>query len=136
MAVKTSLLAGLALPILAMAAPTPTPQDSQISEIVGGEDAEIGEFPSLVAVVYEDGKWCGGSLLNADTVVTAAHCTEYEASSYSIRAGTNVRLPVQSSMGAKYWCTETDGYADLGLGRHCVRCCYHHQPPRIRCWHH
>lgn len=89
MAIK-NLIAGLALPMLALAAPTPAPQDGGINQIVGGEDAEAGEFPFIVAVENNGSRWCGGSLINADTVVTAAHCTQGSASSYSIRAGTNV----------------------------------------------
>jgi len=42
--------------------------------IVGGTDADSGEFPHQVAL-YSNGRFfCGGSLINADKVLTAAHC--------------------------------------------------------------
>lgn len=56
--------------------------------IVGGEDAKNGEFPSLVSIVGSNG-WCGGSLVDSTTVVTAAHCL-YGSS--SVRAGSVVSL--------------------------------------------
>ena len=41
--------------------------------IVGGEDAAVGELPWQVAV-YPGPYLCGGSLIDAQWVVTAAHC--------------------------------------------------------------
>ncbi len=49
--------------------------------IIGGEDAPTGAWPWMVALVYADnsnveqGQFCGGSLIQADWVLTAAHCT-------------------------------------------------------------
>ena len=46
--------------------------------IVGGRDAESGEFPWQVSLrVKASGGFrhnCGGSILSANTVVTAGHC--------------------------------------------------------------
>merc|ERR1712018_232179 len=45
--------------------------------IVGGEDAEDGEFPWQVQLRSSDDSgslFCGGSVLNEDWVITAAHC--------------------------------------------------------------
>ena len=47
--------------------------------IVGGVEAEPGEFPHLVAVLRGGpggALMCGGSLVAADRVVTAAHCCD------------------------------------------------------------
>ena len=47
--------------------------------IVGGAEAEPGEFPHLVAVLRGGpggALMCGGSLVAADRVVTAAHCCD------------------------------------------------------------
>jgi hypothetical protein len=49
--------------------------------IVGGEDAVLDAWPWMVALVdaatpnARDGQFCGGSLIHAEWVLTAAHCT-------------------------------------------------------------
>ncbi len=49
--------------------------------IIGGEEAAVGAWPWMVALVYADnsnaeqGQFCGGSLIQAGWVLTAAHCT-------------------------------------------------------------
>ncbi|KAK8912228.1 Trypsin [Metarhizium anisopliae] len=54
--------------------------------IVGGEEANEGEFPSIVRLHYEDPTvLCGGSLLDSTTVLTAAHCKPKRVT--SVRAG-------------------------------------------------
>ncbi|KIE00097.1 Trypsin- protease, partial [Metarhizium majus ARSEF 297] len=54
--------------------------------IAGGEAAQIGDIPCIVSIQNKRGQHeCGGSLLDGNTVLTAAHCLE---SSHSIRAGT------------------------------------------------
>ncbi|OAA34318.1 trypsin-related protease [Metarhizium rileyi] len=55
--------------------------------IVGGAPAKEGDFPYIVAININDSAYCGGSLVNEDTVVTAAHCSTLNISNYSIRAG-------------------------------------------------
>ncbi|GAB0089514.1 hypothetical protein DMENIID0001_040680 [Sergentomyia squamirostris] len=42
--------------------------------IVGGLPEDILDFPYLVAILDRNGHFCGGSLLNFNTVLTAAHC--------------------------------------------------------------
>ncbi|KAJ4352180.1 uncharacterized protein N0V89_007527 [Didymosphaeria variabile] len=78
----------LALPALAASLPTAEPQDDFSVQIVGGSAATAGQFPYIVSVQVSGSHYCGGSLLNADTVITAAHCATRSASSYTIRAGT------------------------------------------------
>ncbi|KAK3917628.1 Trypsin-7 [Frankliniella fusca] len=43
-------------------------------KIIGGRNARPGEFPYQVSVRYGSSHFCGGAILNATTVVTAAHC--------------------------------------------------------------
>ena len=44
--------------------------------IVGGRDAMIEEFPYMVALFFRTSHTCGGAVLNANTVLSAAHCTK------------------------------------------------------------
>lgn len=82
----------LALPALAVAAPTPeaAPQDDFSVQIVGGSAATTGQFPYQVALLLNNGPYCGGTIINANTVITAAHCLDYPASQYTVRAGSLV----------------------------------------------
>jgi trypsin len=50
----------------------PPPADA----IVGGSVADDGEYPWMAAITSGDGsgQYCGGSLVDSTTVVTAAHC--------------------------------------------------------------
>jgi len=65
--------------------PTPTPPLEATDEpvmplIVGGGPADPGEYPWMVALVDastanpSNGQFCGGSLIDAEWVLTAAHC--------------------------------------------------------------
>ncbi|XP_077990107.1 uncharacterized protein LOC144444533 isoform X2 [Glandiceps talaboti] len=44
--------------------------------IVGGEDADAGEWPWMVSLglIGDPGHWCGGFVISNEWVVTAAHC--------------------------------------------------------------
>jgi len=45
--------------------------------VVGGEEANIEDYPYTVRLITPDGfGFCGGSLVAPDKVVTAAHCVE------------------------------------------------------------
>lgn len=49
------------------------------SRIVGGSLASAGQFPYQVGLSLSDGKsswWCGGSIIAANWIITAAHCTD------------------------------------------------------------
>jgi trypsin len=94
------LALALALPVLALSAaipqdPPPFIEDPSTddADIVGGVAASQGDFPFIVSLQSSTGShFCGGSLLNANTVLTAAHCTVGQtASSLRVRAGSLVR---------------------------------------------
>lgn len=56
--------------------------------IVGGEETGVNELPYQVSFQYFGSHICGGSIYNANTVITAAHCCDVgSASSFSISAG-------------------------------------------------
>ncbi|XP_076241296.1 trypsin-1 [Calliopsis andreniformis] len=59
--------------------------------IVGGEETTIEKAPYQVSLQTNGRHFCGGSIISANWVLTAGHCTSYSPSSYRIRAGsTNV----------------------------------------------
>lgn len=91
----------LALPALAAAAPMPeaAPQDVSV-QIVGGSAASAGQFPYIVSILRSGNHYCGGSLVNGNTVITAAHCATLSASTYTVRAGSLVSSfpPSQSTL--------------------------------------
>lgn len=95
----TDVLIALAAPALISAAAIP--QDPEFPEgefpedpIVGGTTASAGDFPFIVSIQQGGSHFCGGSLLNANTVLTAAHCAVGQsASSLQIRAGSLVSPP-------------------------------------------
>ncbi|MBI4885017.1 MAG: serine protease [Actinobacteria bacterium] len=72
------------------------------SAIVGGSDTAIEELPWQISLQDIDGHICGGTVIDATHVVTAAHCTEGEtASGLTVVAGVtdlddsnSQRLPV------------------------------------------
>lgn len=57
--------------------------------IVNGREAALGDWPWQVALLDGGGPSCGGVLVAADLVVTAAHCTEgFGRSALTVVAGT------------------------------------------------
>jgi len=62
--------------------------------VVGGTAAESGEYPWQIALLKKQGKKlyfiCGGTLIGAQRVVTAAHCTSGSADSLKVLVGTQL----------------------------------------------
>ena len=44
--------------------------------IVNGQNADKDEYPWQIAMEYNGNFLCGGSIINARTILTAAHCVE------------------------------------------------------------
>lgn len=92
------ILATLAIALLtgvaaAQDAPV-TPAQSETPDILGGREAEPGAWPWQVALVNSlqenafNGQFCGGTLIDDEWVLTAAHCVEgAEASLIDVLVG-------------------------------------------------
>lgn len=94
MGIKSFATAALAATAAAAPAIPPTEAGTSSINIVGGEAAAAGDFPFIVSLQVSGSHFCGGSLLNANTVVTAGHCgVAYSASQVSVRAGSLVGHP-------------------------------------------
>ncbi|XP_037711156.1 trypsin-like [Drosophila subpulchrella] len=67
--------------------------DFPFGRIVNGEDAEIENFPYQVSIQTTKGShFCGGSLIDSETILTAAHCMQtYAASELQVRLGSKSR---------------------------------------------
>ncbi|KAG3294270.1 serine protease 55 [Ictidomys tridecemlineatus] len=71
----------------------PTFEDRKMrhSRIVGGLEAEVGEFPWQVSIQATNQHFCGGTILNSWWILTAAHCVigELPTEELSVVLGTN-----------------------------------------------
>jgi trypsin len=58
--------------------------------IVGGTEASIQDAPWQVALQYNGGLRCGGSIISRTVILTAAHCTSgTSAGAWNVRAGSS-----------------------------------------------
>lgn len=100
------LLAALLVSLIGCAAMPLQPGRNDTLRIIGGEYAQEGDIPYIVSIQKRSRhKWfrhkCGGSLLDATTVLTAAHCVEYfrertsDVSDIIVRVGSLVCLTLE-----------------------------------------
>lgn len=59
------------------------------SRIVGGSNAVPGQWPWQVSVFYKGRHWCGGSIIDNQWIVSAAHCfhEDKNTANYKITVG-------------------------------------------------
>ncbi|XP_049567212.1 serine protease 55 isoform X2 [Orcinus orca] len=64
---------------------------AQYSRIIGGMEAEVGEFPWQVSIQARNEHFCGGAIISEWWIVSAAHCFHSEISPTELRVvlGTN-----------------------------------------------
>jgi len=104
----------LSLVALAASAPNPlsskfqsTPMSRGGGKIVGGTEANVGEFPHQVMILrggVGGSLMCGGSLISPNKVLTAGHCCDGQSSS---------RLAVR--VGAHHLYEEDPGQMDIAV---------------------
>lgn len=63
--------------ILADEEQSPLPRPRLDGRIVGGIELDISDAPYQVSLQRGQQHFCGGSVINNNWVLTAAHCTEY-----------------------------------------------------------
>jgi hypothetical protein len=94
----TALVVGVSVfAVGALALAPPASADPLTPFIIGGQESPISAFPWQVYVVREaegSAASCGGSILNATTILTAAHCvvhenttTPYPAADFAVVSG-------------------------------------------------
>jgi trypsin len=70
---------------------------SEAQEIVGGTNASITTYPWQISFQTSSGShFCGGSVLNANWILTAQHCV-HETAAYTVTAPSTVRIAAGSS---------------------------------------
>lgn len=61
-------------------------------KIVGGADTNIKQIPWQAALLYNGRQICGGSIIDTNRILTAAHCvSDKNLQSYSVRIGATKR---------------------------------------------
>lgn len=83
------------------------------SPVVGGKTVKPGTWPEVVAVLTSDGSLCTGTLLEADLVLTAGHCTDAQPveviiGSVDLAGYAGERREVKWSRSYPNWDTEYD----------------------------
>ncbi|XP_059611877.1 trypsin-7-like [Phlebotomus argentipes] len=61
------------------------------NRIVGGQPVNIEEIPYQVSLNYYGFHLCGGSILNENFILTAAHCTDLDVSFESLKSAFTIR---------------------------------------------
>ncbi|KXN67075.1 trypsin-like serine protease [Conidiobolus coronatus NRRL 28638] len=54
--------------------------------IVGGYEVQPAfKYPPMVSLYYRGQHWCGGSLINSNTIITAAHCNRGQNDQWQVK---------------------------------------------------
>ncbi|OWF36056.1 trypsin delta/gamma-like protein CG30031 [Mizuhopecten yessoensis] len=83
------------------------------SRIIGGNDAEICEYPWQASLMFSNSHVCGAVVVSDKVAITAAHCVSWAPSSYfSIRVGSKAR----SRGGLVFAVAETVVHEEYNVG--------------------
>jgi hypothetical protein len=91
---RRPLWLALAVATLALAV-LPAASASADTKIIGGSNANQGQFPYQVFLILDGAFTCGGSILDTTHIVTAAHCVEDVDSSFYPRILSGSQVEVQ-----------------------------------------
>lgn len=62
------------------------------AKIINGTDAQHGNYPWMVSLLYNNRHHCGGSLISANVVLTAAHCVyRLPSNRFKVKLGGHLR---------------------------------------------
>lgn len=53
-----------------------TAQDRNLERVIGGSDAQEGQFPYQISLRVGGEHVCGGTIISNKFILTAAHCVE------------------------------------------------------------
>ncbi|CAG0915902.1 unnamed protein product [Notodromas monacha] len=84
---RFAVIAALAVSAIAMPPKKLGPPRLTDKRIVGGVNADQGEFPAQVSVHIYGGHACGGTIIGPNVVLTAGHCCAYPRGEYLVVAG-------------------------------------------------
>ncbi|XP_053341159.1 transmembrane protease serine 13b [Clarias gariepinus] len=66
------------------------------SRIIGGDEADPGQWPWQVSLHFQGSHVCGGSVISQDFIVSAAHCFPSDPPAWQVPANWRVYLGVES----------------------------------------
>ncbi|KAM3507996.1 hypothetical protein MY11210_006918 [Beauveria gryllotalpidicola] len=88
---KAAVAAAIATLAVRAVTALPLSEPEVSTKIVGGNVAPQAAFPFIVSLASGGHHFCGGSLINAEFVLTAAHCLISPPPNIMVRAGSNDR---------------------------------------------
>lgn len=104
---------------------------AKLPRIIGGVEASLGRWPWQVSLYYSNRHTCGGSIINSQWVVTAAHCVHKYAS--SLRLGLPPNRPLASASVLLSEMSAT-GYLRCPAGWCTPALSHGAQPKRLSTW--